>query len=136
VPDPTPTPSEPIELPWLVLQAMRKSKTFFTILANWECDGPGATLGLTPRAATDLIREILPGMTPPRVTNRWQHMWFDLSDGWALDLRIYPGRFSRTPASVRVIVPVPGENRVPTYVSDGMVYGYLPGSEPAEEETD
>lgn len=58
---------EPIELPWPVLEAMKKSDTFFSLLEEWDLPGrdfgPGNTKSLTPPGRQSPGQEALPSPT-------------------------------------------------------------------------
>jgi hypothetical protein len=103
---------------------MLKNDTFAAILEarddpRFIHDG----LCLTTQAAADLVRAILPNIrvrVPDRPNDRW---FYDLSDGWSLELRHWPPTpFTLTePILARIWLPKP-DRWPPTYVEDGMIY--------------
>jgi hypothetical protein len=131
---PDPTSNEPIELPWLVFQAL-KNDTFFDLLGAWERFGPSHRQSLERQAAMDMVREILPNLQPLHCLDALEQLWYDLSGGWILEIRLSPSRYSRarwpTLISAQVILPGASMSR-PTYIKDGMVYGkpYGVGGQP------
>jgi hypothetical protein len=113
---------EPIEIPPRIVE-MVKNDTFYAIFEALDDHG----LCLTTQAAADLVRAILPNIRV-RVPDRPNACWFyDLSDGWSLELRHWPSTpFILTePILARIWLPKPGR-WPPTYISDGMVYAEPP----------
>jgi hypothetical protein len=133
---------DPIEIPPRVMDMLNKSDTFYDLLRNWERRGPGHSQSLERQAALDMVREILPDIEPLHCLDTLGQLWYDLSEGWILEIYQRPLYYSRLPRyrgvprgspSARVIVPrLKGQLPARCYVSRGMVYAYLPGSGPEE----